>query len=170
VCLGLLLTIGVGAALVVRAVVGGGREALPEVKTSVNDLYTGYGKDLAAADLKFQNKQLELSGVTGKVEKDDQGRYFIGACVSRVVKSGDGKARVMSIDQVQRRVYEAALNAKYVPGVMLYLKPDDLNQFTGLDGNKAITVRGRCKGSRTDPSTIPDYVVIIEDCTLVGGK
>jgi hypothetical protein len=140
----------------------------PPVKVSVQALETEYRRDLVAADLKYRDKRIELSGVVGKVDKDDQGRYFIGTGSRRLVKTSDGGARVTDLVEAQRRAMVAALNARYLPGVVLSVKSADLKSFTGLDSTKAFTIRGRCKGSQKDVSTIPDLYVIVEDCAFVG--
>jgi hypothetical protein len=62
---------------------------------------------------------------------------------------------------------QAALNAKYVPGIILYINSADLKNFTGLDGKKLFTIRGRCKGSQKDSRTIPDRYIIVEECAFV---
>jgi hypothetical protein len=62
----------------------------------------------------------------------------------------------------------AALNTEYVPGVIVYLDPAAVKDVAGLSG--AVTVTGLCTGTRPDPSTVPEFVVILEGCARVRGK
>jgi hypothetical protein len=119
----------------------------------------------------YLNKTIDVSGVPAKVEKDAEGRYFlVAAATSRYVKDPDQGPRVMSAEEYHRAVTQAALNTKYMPGIMLYLREKDLSQLAGLDSTKGITVRGVCKGTRADSTTKPAYVVIMEECTLAAQR
>jgi hypothetical protein len=93
--------------------------AEPAVEVSAIDLFRDYEKDVVAADLKYLNRPLRLLAVSGKIEKDEQGRYFIGACQSRLVKTPERGARFMSSEEAAHRMYQDALNARYVHGLLL---------------------------------------------------
>jgi hypothetical protein len=143
----------------------------PTLRVSVAELDNAYSKDLATADSTYLNKAVELSGVTGNVEKDAQGRYFIGIMRYRQVKTPSRPPRVESIDDVIREIREAGFGGgpKYVPAIILYIRQKDLDQFAGV-GGKTITVRGVCNGTRPEPTATPEYEIVVEDCTPVLGK
>ncbi len=138
------------------------------IRVSADVLYldSDYNQDLVAADLRHLDKIVEVSGVVGKVDKDEQGRYFVGACENRLILTEERRPRVMGIQEAARRLQEAALNSKYLPGVILHLRVSEAKRFVGLGGATSFTVRGRCKGSLKDPTTDPDRFVIVEDCVL----
>jgi hypothetical protein len=141
------------------------RRRAEEATPTADKLFAAYGKDLAAADGKYLGKVLEVSGVRGKVEKDARGRYFIGTYGQRFVKPPDwGQARVTSAAGARQAAQAAALSTVYVPAVTFYLEPGGLARFAGLDGTQAVTIRGTCRGSAPDPSTFPEYGVILEGC------
>jgi hypothetical protein len=142
----------------------------PILRVSADELDNAYRKDIATADLTYLNKAVELSGVTGNVEKDAQGRYFIGVVHDRFVKTPSRPPRVGTIDDVTRAIAEAGLiSGKSVPAVILYIRQKDLNLFAGI-GGKTITVRGVCKGTRPEPTATPEYEIIVDDCMFVAGK
>ncbi|OAI41426.1 hypothetical protein AYO40_03180 [Planctomycetaceae bacterium SCGC AG-212-D15] len=90
--------------------VGCGAKSGPVVMVGSQALFAAYGKDIVAADQKYTGNAVEISDVVGKVEKDDAGRYYLVAAEkARLVKGKDEQAM------------EVALNAKYLPGVMLYI-------------------------------------------------
>ena len=72
----------------------------------------------------------------------------------------------MSIAEYQRHLQEAALNAKYIPGIVLYVDAKAAEPFSGL-GGKMVTIRGKCKGTTEDQSTQPGYFVTLESVQLV---
>lgn len=137
------------------------------VKVRVRVLETAYRTDQVAADLKYLDKTIELTEVDGKVDRDEQGRYFIGTGSRRLVKTRNNAPQMRSIAGAHQAMQQAILNAEYVPGVILYIKSADLKNFTGLDGTKPFTIRGQCKGSQKDAGTIPDRYIIVENCIFV---
>jgi hypothetical protein len=144
----------------------------PVAVLSADALLKEYQADLAAADVKYMGKTVDVTGVSGKVQKDDEGRYFLaGAEGARVVKGpGYGKVKMVDdIEELHRRAMEAAFNTKRAPGVILYIDSGDLTAFADL-GGRTVTVRGRCKGTQKDRRTDPEEVVIVEGCRPVVGR
>jgi hypothetical protein len=131
------------------------------------ELFAFYGNDVVAADKKYTGQVVELANVSGKVQKDSEGRYYLVAAEqARYVKRKEQGPRVMSFEEYQRRLQESALNTKYEPGIILYLDPKDAERFSGL-GDKVVTVRGKCKGMTGDQRTQPGYFVTVERVCLV---
>jgi tRNA_anti-like len=131
---------------------------------SARQLYADYEKDLAAADAKYLDRTVELSGVPCRVEKDEQGRYFIDAGVQRLVRDRSReRARFMSIEEYADAVQLAAANAEYLPGVVLFVRPEDVGRFAGAAGRPG-AVRAVCRGAHTDPRTLPNFMVVLEGC------
>jgi hypothetical protein len=162
--LGLLVLAVVCVAVVYLSVVSSPVASSPPLELS----YEEYGKDFIAAELKYRGKLVDLSGVPSAIEKDSQGRYFIGACpLGRSVKQSGSPQGGGGVTDLYFRVQQAAMNERHVPGIILYLRPDRLPSFTGLDDNYLLTVRGRCTGAQPDASARPEFVVVVEDCVLV---
>jgi hypothetical protein len=180
---GIICTAGALASAVLTRTVGGAPLHAPEADKSesverpalrlpVYDLDNAYDREHATADLTYLNKAVELYDVTGNVEKDAKGRYFIGVLPHRLVKTPSRPPRVGTIDDVTRAIFEAGVSGnqdKSVPAVILYIRQKDLSLFAGV-GGKTITVRGVCKGTRPEPTATPVYEIIVDDCTLVAGK
>jgi hypothetical protein len=114
------------------------------VKATADALFLAYRADRAAADQKYTDRVVEVSGMTGKVQKEG-GRYIIGAVRARVDK----------------RTKES------LPRFFLYVHKDDVKGFAGLDGNRPYTIRGRCKGATADAGAVPEFFVVFEDCIFV---
>jgi hypothetical protein len=129
----------------------------------VDDLFAAYQQDLAKADVTYLGKILVLTGVRGKVEKNERGQYFIGASMTRMVRAPQTAPRVVSIEQARRQMQEAVLNTRYEPGVLILLRDDAIAGFVGLDEQKPISVRGQCRGTKPDLATVPPYFVVIEE-------
>jgi hypothetical protein len=147
---GLVLTLAEGAAVTVTA----------------QELFDAYGKDVVAADTNYTGRLVELSNVSAKVHKDSRGRYYLVAAENvRLVLRADQGARMMSMREYERHMQAAAFNAQYLPGVILYLDPKELEKFSGL-GDKTVTIRGKCKGMTDDKSTQPSYFVTLESVRL----
>src|SRR5262249_55744890 len=130
-------------------------EKKPVATLPAQSLYVEYVKDLAAADLKYLDKTVFLTDLTGKVQKDAEGRYFIAGDVSGERTSGRGS------NIPGQRVIPAPR-----PGLVLYISKDDLAAFTGID-RKAISVRGLCRGTRADQDGVPRFVVVLENCRAI---
>jgi hypothetical protein len=142
----------------------------PAFKVEAGDLFAVYGKDVLAADKWYTGQIVELANLSGKVQKDRAGRYYlIAADQARFVKRQDQGARVMSIEEAQRRMQESALNTKYLPGIILYLDSKEAENFLGL-GDRLVTVLGECKGMTEDPKTEPGYFVTVESVRLLAAR
>lgn len=139
----------------------------PAIKVSAGKLYRDYRKDLLAADAKYLHKRMELSQVSGKIEKDQQGGYYLAALKIRAVKRAGSGARITSPEDSARRIYEAAANAKYEPALIIYLKPAEISAFQGVKETDQLVLEGLCAAARRDPNTTPDVVVILEDAKLI---
>jgi hypothetical protein len=129
-------------------------EARPQevVSVSANELFKAFAKDLAGADVKYLNKPVLISGVTGKVEKDNTGRYFIAACP---------RARTVASNRISGPGVGYHIPAS-APGVMIYFRPDAVAALAGR-GQKEMAVRGICRGSRPDKNTSPELYVVVEE-------
>jgi hypothetical protein len=140
------------------------------VKVRADELFKSYSDDIVAADKKYTGQEVELEVVSCRVQKDGAGRYYlVAAPQARFEKRPDRGARVMSTEEYQRELQEAALNTTYLPGVILYLDPQEAGMFSGL-GNKKATVRGRCRGTTKDKTTEPSCFVTVERVRLVAEK
>jgi hypothetical protein len=140
----------------------------PTAKVDPRELFASYGKDVVAAEKKYNGQTLELANVSGKVQKDDAGRYYLLAAEgARFIKRGDQGARITSVEEFQRRSAEAALNTKYLPGVILYLDAKEAGRLAGLS-DKMVTVRGKCRGMTLDKTTEPGYFVAVDGVELLG--
>jgi hypothetical protein len=141
-------------------------ESETPVEVPVATFYNEYSKDLVAADMKYLRKRITLTGVRGKVEKDKDGRYFIGAhrwrVVNRPVQTG-----IMPSREAARQIYDAAANSKVVQAVIIYIGKDAVADFRGVTEQAEIIIEGRCSATLRDPATTPDLVVIIEDARRV---
>jgi DNA-directed RNA polymerase subunit RPC12/RpoP len=137
------------------------------VKVAADALFDAYGKDVMGADKKYTGRLIEIADVTGKVEKDDRGRYYVVAAQdARLVTQPDRGPRSGRIEDVGAHAREAAFNAEYQAGVILFLDPKTADKFAGLDG-KRVTLRGTCHGMTKDKKTEPAYFVTVDDCELV---
>jgi hypothetical protein len=176
-----LVPIGVGVCVLVGVIVavvatrkGGGDDTDmptgPTIKVTADELFAAYGKDVIAADKKYTRQMVEVANVSATVQKDNDGRYYLAAAeYSRFVRRGGQGVRTMSIAEYQRHMQEAALNTKYVPGIILYLDPREADRFSGL-GDKQVTIRGECIGMTADPSTEPGYFVTLKGVRLSSGN
>ena len=125
---------------------------------------------MVAADKKYTGQMVELGNVSGKVQKDGDNRYYlIAAERARFVKPKEQGPRIMSLEGYQRHLQQAALNTKYVAGIILYLDPKEAEKFAGL-GDKIVTVRGKCKGMTEDQKTQPGHFVTVESVRLVAAQ
>jgi hypothetical protein len=168
---GLAAVCFLGCAGVLAAVLAlGGPPASPfaePVKVSADDLFQQYREDLVAADGKYLGRPLVVEEVKGKVEKDEAGRYFIGTVNRRMLAPPrSGQARIKSTEEYARSVYEAAASTRYLPGVILYLRPSSIGKLQGLDPNVPVSLRGTCRGTRRASAGDPAFEVVLEDCTL----
>jgi hypothetical protein len=136
------------------------------IKVSADTLYQDYQKDVVAADEKYLNKWIELTGEHGKIEKDDSGKCLLPILRRRMVKPKDSGARIMTSREAQRAIAEAALNTRYEPAILAYVNPREISSARGIEENTPLTVRGRCVGTRKDPMTIPAFVILIEDAKI----
>jgi hypothetical protein len=139
----------------------------PVIKVAASELYRDYGQDLIAADAKYLQNRIELSQVSGKIEKDQQGRYYLAALKIRAVKQAGSGARIVSPGAAARSIYEAAANAKYEPALLIYLRPEEMTAFQGVKETDQLLLEARCAVTRKDPNTTPDLVVILEDARLI---
>jgi hypothetical protein len=138
---------------------------------TADQLWGEYRDNMAAADVKYQGKMVELSGVPSKVEKDEGGRYYLAAaCDERLVPRNRGGPREMSIEEYHKHALEGAFGSKYIPAVFLYIDERDVQRLVGLGGGQTVTVRGRCLGAKKDAATVPDYLVVVEGCTFAEQK
>jgi hypothetical protein len=128
----------------------------------VATLFEDYERDPAAADARYRGRTLELSGVSGVVSQDRNGRTYVGVHVARV--GGRVRPRIMTAEEYGNAMNIAGLSSVPLPGVLVYLDPDDARLF--MPGDK-VTVRGRCEGLRHDPQNTPDFFVVVRDCTVV---
>jgi hypothetical protein len=142
----------------------------PALRLTARQLFDDYQGDLVTADQKYLGHVVELADVTGKVEKDERGRYYLGAVVARVVRLPPDSSPPRSVVEAIDRMNQASANARYLPGVVLYLDPAHAGAFAGLKPGQKITVRGKCAGSRKDPQTLTENWVVVEACVLVEGR
>jgi hypothetical protein len=132
-------------------------------------LYETYHSNLAKAETTYTGKLVAVSGLPARVEKDSAGRYFLSGPANRLVKTGlEDLPKVAGLEELGQLKEQAAANAKYVPGVIFYIRASDLKQFADLDQTKPIAVTGRCAGSKKDDGAEPGFVVTVEDCLLAG--
>ena len=132
-------------------------------------LYETYHSNLAKAETTYTGKLVEVSGLPARVEKDSAGRYFLSGPANRLAKTGlEDLPKVAGLEELGKLKEQAAANAKHVPGVIFYIRANDLKQFADLDPTKPIEVTGRCAGSKKDEGADPGFVVTVEDCQLAG--
>ena len=132
-------------------------------------LYETYRSNLAKAETTYTGKLVEVSGLRTRVEKDSAGRFFLAGPANRLVKTGlEDLPKIAGLEELGQLKDQAAANAKYAPGVLFYIRADDLKQFADLDQTKPIEVIGRCAGSKKDEGAEPGFVVTVEDCVLAG--
>jgi tRNA_anti-like len=144
------------------------------VKVTVNELWSAYRPVLAAGDAKYAGKLIEISGVPATIKKDYRGRYLITACEVRPIHLAEPSMITSgSLEDVGRRAAESSITAgdnQDLPGVLLYIDKNELTQFVKAKG--VITVRGVCSGAKVNPpgpKADPDFVVVVEGCTLAPG-
>jgi ribosomal protein S27E len=145
------------------------RPAEPEVFADAADLERDYGANLAAGDLKYEGKLVEVTNILPKVEKDRSGRYFVTAGDSRLVSTGQ-RYGTTSIAGGRAAMQNAAANATYAPGLIFYIDRKARERFASLKNVRRITVRGVCRGAQKREDLIPPFTVSFEECTLVSAS
>jgi hypothetical protein len=132
-------------------------------------LYETYHSNLAKAETTYTGRLVEVSGLPARVEKDSAGQFFLSGPAHRLVKTGlEDLPKVAGLEELGQLKEQAAANAKYAPGVLFYIRANDLKQFADLDQTKPIAVTGRCAGSKKDEAAEPGFVVTVEDCLPAG--
>jgi hypothetical protein len=118
--------------------------AAPPAEINGTILYNTFHGNLAAADAKYLDKVLSVTLAAHKVGKDSKGRYYV---------SQFGTA-----------------TRRYPPGLICYLKPDQVKRAGELKGDDVIVIVGKCKGRRDDRvyrgAEGYEYVVELEDCEI----
>jgi hypothetical protein len=140
------------------------------VKVAAGKLWEAYQANFAAAEVKYAGQQVEISGVPAEVKKDAEGRYYLVAAEVRLIMPSDTGPMTGSLEDIERRQAELALNAQYLPGILLYIDKSELPHFAKADPKATVTVRGVCAGARKDKpgrTVVPDYAVVIDGCSLV---
>jgi hypothetical protein len=141
---------------------------VPVAVVSATDLDREYEANLAAAEVKYAGKLIEVTGMRPKLDKDARERYFL-ASSQRLVRQNQ-PARITSIEGARAALQEAALNAQYVPGMYFYIRPSELPRFADPKGEQTYRIRGICRGLTRRDDLQPNFIVILEDCTLVETK
>src|SRR4051812_47222271 len=134
----------------------GGPKAKPQ-RVRLSDMVEAFEKDFVTAESQYGGKELEFEA-KGQIEKGVGENYVAGCAPERVVRSHQG-ARFMSPERFHVATQEAALNAEYLPGVILRVKKADLQGFKGLNPSKSLTVQGKFLGATRDPKTFPEFVL-----------
>ena len=49
----------------------------PAIKVDAQELFASYERDVVAADKKYTGKIVEIDNISGKIQKDGSGRYFV---------------------------------------------------------------------------------------------
>jgi hypothetical protein len=142
--------------------------AEPPISTTAENLWRIFVADAVVAGAYYRDKSIVLTGVTGKVDRDQNG-VFIGAANLRTeVASRSTQPMYMSPLDVRRRAQNAALSPiKYVPGVLLFAKHDKSDQFAAFYSARFFSIKGFCRGTRGDDRGEPGFVVIVDGCEIV---
>ena len=103
------------------------------VKVAVNELWNAYTANLAAGDVKYAGKLVEISGVPAEIKKDDAGRHYLEACYSHLIQTNRPErpapenVHSTSLEQIISDAASASILAgndasvQYLPGVKLYI-------------------------------------------------
>lgn len=108
------------------------------------DLWTAYGKNVAAADADYTGKTLTINVVRGKVNKDAKGRYFIALDIP-----SPKPAWVTT------------------PGFVCYVKADQIAKLRRAGNLDAFKLRGKCAGRDDDAAAWEGYQVTLNDCEVL---
>lgn len=131
------------------------------IKTSAHDLFEAYKTDAVEAEREYSDKVLVVSEVKGTIDKENSGVFVLSAHNVRVTRP------VMTVPQYQ---LDSIANVKALPGIIMKIKTGQENRFPGLLRTEGIVVRGWCKGVTTDPTTLPGFYVVLENCEFVGNS
>lgn len=139
----------------------------PPVEVAAGDLRDAYSKDVAAADLKYLDKLVRVTGASGKVDKEG-GKHFFGSAPTRSITPPsklDGGAHDITV--ILRDNQERAANTQHEPGVLLYFEASQLADFQGVKPADKLTVEGVCRGTHKTPESNPPFVIVVEKCKRV---
>ena len=139
----------------------------PVLAVTALQLRNDYEKDLAAADERYLGKVIIVTEVRGKLDKTDEGTYFFGSSPDRLIRKRGGGGRILTRGQYAGQIYSGALNAKYVPGILMAVASKGVSTFKGVKETDSIAVQGRCKGMVKDSTTVPAFFVLMADCKQV---
>jgi hypothetical protein len=136
----------------------------------ITKLWEDYQDDMLKADVTYKGKRLQLHGIKGKVQKVVDGRYMMVGLWGRSVKPPTAPLPSVpgrqGIAESGRNARHVALNSGTEPAVLLYLDENDLASFVGVSDQTEISVIGICRGTTLEPGTIPNFMVIVDNCRL----
>lgn len=137
----------------------------PAVVVNANELEKDFAANLAAGDLKYQGKLVEVANVWSEVKKDHKGRYYVAGGQPRVKNSGMSYGTTSIAGA--RAAMQSAVLADTFPGLVFFIDKKDAESFLALKKPKRVTVRGMCRGGEKRDDLLPDFTVSFENCTLV---
>ncbi len=132
-------------------------ENIEPLKVSVRDFFRAFQENMAAGELKYAGKPVELSGTFDHIQKDSKGRFFYAERGQYL--------RSVKHDLPTQRVIAAG-----APGIYCYLSAEGVRAAAAMKTDplklENLTVTGTCKGTVHDDSTVPEFYVVVEDCTV----
>lgn len=138
------------------------------LRVAADRLYFSYDTNLAAADRKYLDKAIEITGVSVDLRKDDKGKYYVvGAAHGRRVKPAHRGPRPRTNAEIAKAIDDENAGVWDRPGVYLFVPAGNRDKFADAPPGHTIVVRGICRGMTKDDKTSPDYFVHVDNCELI---
>ena len=121
------------------------KEPKPVATVKACELWTEFGKNELAADTKYKDKYIELTGALIQLQKDGNDKYYIGmTCVT------------------------STQGIEIPPSVYCYISPESSKQFAELKQNEPLKLLGKVVGRRAVKTAYMGYVIDLTDCRYLG--
>lgn len=104
------------------------------------------------ADMKYKDKVVQLSGLAARVHKDERGRYYLSEPYGLRAAHGFGTMENQ---------------APALPLVYCYLADSAGKRVADLAPDEQVTVRGFYRTTKATPGTLPEFYIVLEECSLV---
>jgi hypothetical protein len=137
----------------------GGQESSASI--SALELWQEYGSNALAADAKYKNGQVVMSGGVHDIGRAKDGRYYVGFYV--VVASAVDEFTYANMSARERKWWAEG----YPPNVVCYLAKDAKEDFAGVQPGDKIRVRAKVVGMKQTDDVWQGYLVELENGQLI---
>jgi len=133
---------------------------------SADHLFDAYLENPIAADARYKNKPIRITGYVTAVGKDKQGRQYVGL--------GPFVAHPVSPEELAKKSprEQKWLREGYPPNVICYVDPAKQAEFAKVKPKKLdsdLIVVGLVQGERKDPNVRLGVVVTVANCVVAPG-